>query len=140
MAAGSRPDDDTTRPQDDPPHPADQIYADGPATEEIAASEAAARAEAERLAASLSDDDASTSSASATPGGDAPEPAEAAKPDDVIREPEDIEPDTTEGEGGADVAGLALGSPIGDAMPHATSMLANAEMPATREVRCIGEQ
>lgn len=39
----------------------------------------------------LSDDDR---------GADAPDPVEAAAPDDTIREPEDVAPDTTDGEGG----------------------------------------
>src|SRR3546814_19630854 len=41
--------------------------------------------------------------------GDAPDPKEAAAPDDVIREPDDVEPDTTDGESGEAVQVTADG-------------------------------
>ncbi|MFH8251466.1 diacylglycerol kinase family protein [Microbacterium sp. B2969] len=117
MAAGSRRDDETTQPPDDPPHPSDAIYADGPATGEIAASEVRLRAEAERVAADESAPGAEAERVAAdesAPGAEAervadedasatddkPDPAEAAEPDDVIHQPEDIEPDTAEDESG----------------------------------------
>jgi diacylglycerol kinase (ATP) len=79
MTAGPRPPADSTPPDDVPPHPADAIYADGPDEEELAAPEAEVRADAP---------DAK------------PDPFEAAKPDDVIRQPEDIAPDKSDGESG----------------------------------------
>lgn len=99
MAAASGSNDDPERENDparddvDPPHPADKIYADGPATAEFQAVGAPTSADddAERDDADRSDDS----------GADAPDPAEAAEPDEVIREPDDVEPDTTDGEGGA---------------------------------------
>ncbi|MFD0789604.1 diacylglycerol/lipid kinase family protein [Microbacterium insulae] len=99
MAAASGSNDDPARENDparddvDPPHPADKIYADGPATAEFQAVGAPTSADddAERDDADRSDDS----------GADAPDPADAAKPDEVIREPDDVEPDTTDGEGGA---------------------------------------
>lgn len=99
MAAASGSNDDPARENDparddvDPPHPADKIYADGPATAEFPAVGAPTSADddAERDDADRSDDS----------GADAPDPADAAKPDEVIREPDDVDPDTTDGEGGA---------------------------------------
>lgn len=91
MAAASGSNDDSARDDVDPPHPADKIYADGPATSEIQAVDA-----------EISDQ----SGADAAPAGsgsaadDGPDPAEAAEPDDVIREPGDIDPDTEDGEDG----------------------------------------
>jgi diacylglycerol kinase (ATP) len=65
-----------------------------------------------------------TSSAEDAPGpegaeNDAPHPSEAAAPDDVIREPEDVEPDTVDGEGearrvDADGEPVALEAPAAD--------------------------
>jgi diacylglycerol kinase family enzyme len=77
-------DDDEAIPQDDPPHPSDAIYADGPATGEIRVSEEEIRQEAEELA----EQDAK------------PDPVKAAEPDDVIRQPDDIKPDTAANETG----------------------------------------
>lgn len=122
-------DDDTAGPDEvDPPHPADQIYADGPATAEIEAVNADIAAQVDEQAdgspsdavAPDGEDEAEEASASgargqdeasATPaaraddapasgGEDKPDPAKAAKPDEVIREPDDIEPDTADGETG----------------------------------------
>ncbi|MEU1972672.1 diacylglycerol kinase family protein [Microbacterium sp. NPDC019599] len=130
MTAGTGRDEDATRPEEDPPHPADKIYADGPETGEIAVSEDEIRAEAERLAdekgdavsaeasggASHEADGEASSEASGGASGEAsgdssseesgdsssgaPDPSEAAEPDDVIRQPEDIAPDTEEDESG----------------------------------------
>jgi len=88
MAAASGPGDQTALPEGaDPPHPADAIYSDGPDAEELAqAEEDLAPAEAG------AGQDASAAGA--------PDPVEAAAPDDVIREPDDVEPDTTDGEAG----------------------------------------
>jgi diacylglycerol kinase family enzyme len=87
MAAASGTGDQSTPPDEpDAPHPADEIYADGPDPEELEASEAQI---AEQVAAEA--------------GGhreDAPDPAAAAQPDDVIREPEDVAPDTADDETG----------------------------------------
>ncbi|TDN91462.1 diacylglycerol kinase family protein [Microbacterium sp. BK668] len=166
MAAGSGSGEDTSRPED-PPHPSDAIYADGPETGEIRVSADQIRAEAEDLAddtlqevaakaASRDDrpekgddggsekpgegddggsdkpgeadgdpdeadddsedgdhdedggepedgDDPGEPGAPASSRADAdgePDPVAAAKPDDVIREPGDISPDTAEGETG----------------------------------------
>ncbi|QIG39346.1 sphingosine kinase [Microbacterium sp. 4R-513] len=128
MAAGSGSDDETTRPEGttgpvDPPHPSDALYADGPETGEIRVSQEQIRADAEQLADEVgtgvqngpSDDGADAGSgdakssdeatdAEASVDGEAgdttPDPAEAAEPDEVIREPEDISSDTTDGETG----------------------------------------
>ncbi|MFE5409479.1 diacylglycerol/lipid kinase family protein [Microbacterium sp. NPDC056569] len=81
-------------PTDLTPHPADAIYADGPDTAELTIAEA--ELEAESAAAS----DSSTSHASEGAGSDAPDPEQAAEPDEVIRQPADVEPDTTEDESG----------------------------------------
>lgn len=84
MTAGTGPDEDATRPQEDPPHPADKIYADGPETNEIDLSEEAIRAEAERLAAEEGDEVSAEASAgsSAEPGeGASPDATEGASPD-----------------------------------------------------------
>lgn len=115
MAAGSGSDDDVTRPEEDPPHPADKIYADGPATGEVEVSETEIRAEAERLAredgdkaGGAAEGDAAASAdpdredpALTKPSADEPDPAQAAEPDDVIREPGDVAPDSAEDETGA---------------------------------------
>ncbi|WP_243076437.1 diacylglycerol kinase family protein [Microbacterium sp. SS28] len=88
MAVGTRPDGDEPVPHDVPPHPSDAIYADGPDERALQAAATQARAEAERLAA-LAD------------GGAAePDPAGAASPGDVIRQPEDIAADSSAGESG----------------------------------------
>ncbi|WP_345800517.1 diacylglycerol kinase family protein [Microbacterium sp. AZCO] len=141
MTAGTGPDDDTARPAEDPPHPSDKIYADGPDTREIAISEEAIRAQAEKLAAEEGDqippqpsDSADEESDKADKGeadddsehgetgdkpeqgeasdkpaeanekpatsGDKPDPVEAAEPDSVIHEPEDISSDTSDDESG----------------------------------------
>lgn len=113
MAAASGSNDDPARDDDsprddvDPPHPADKIYADGPATSEIQVAEAriAGQGEADRAEEPGAEGpDAAKPDPAGAPDPDraeAPDPAEAAKPDEVIREPDDISPDTTEGEGGA---------------------------------------
>ena len=87
MAAASGTGDQSPPPDEpDAPHPSDKIYADGPATGELKISEAQI---AEEVAADVG-----------RHHEDAPDPAAAAKPDDVIREPEDVEPDTADGETG----------------------------------------
>lgn len=87
MAAASGTGDQTPPADEpDPPHPADEIYADGPDADELEASEAQI---AEEVAADAE-----------AHGDDAPDPAAAAEPDQVIREPEDVAPDTTDGETG----------------------------------------
>ncbi|MCH6231517.1 NAD(+)/NADH kinase [Microbacterium sp. CFH 31415] len=73
----------------DPVHPSDAIYADGPDRDEV-------EADAERVAEAAAEGAGDARPADA----DAPDPAAAAAPDDVIREPEDVEPDTKDGEGG----------------------------------------
>jgi diacylglycerol kinase (ATP) len=73
----------------DPVHPSDAIYADGPDHEEV-------EADAERVAETAAEGARHDQHGDA----DAPDPAAAAAPDDVIREPEDVEPDTKDGEGG----------------------------------------
>lgn len=60
-----------------PVHPSDRIYADVPADTD-AAPDPAAHTDGEP---------------GAEAGADAPDPVEAARPDDVIREPDDVEPD-----------------------------------------------
>lgn len=115
MAAASGPDDETARPRaEDPPHPADAVYADGPDAEELADAAAApgpSDADLVRAAAETGDPDAATratgdgAKGDPVPGpagvdADAPDPVEAAAPDDVIREPEDVEPDTADAETG----------------------------------------
>ncbi len=84
------PTDDAT---DLPTHPSDRIYAgesDDDAGEDPAAEEATGDGEA----------DAAPAAPDHEPGerahGDAPDPEEAAAPDDVIREPDDVEPDTAD--------------------------------------------
>jgi diacylglycerol kinase (ATP) len=116
MAAASGSNDETERDDVDPPHPADKIYADGPATSEIEAvsAEQAAEIEADGGPAQTGGED-EASGAAADGGGEAsgaaadgeapadagtPAPAEAAQPDEVIREPDDVGPDTADGEGG----------------------------------------
>jgi diacylglycerol kinase family enzyme len=105
MAGGQDDTGDQTRPEEpvegsepedeaDPPHPSDAIYADGPDTEELKAADAELAAQAEAVAAKEDGPD------STTVDEQAPDPEEAAGPDDVIREPDDVEPDTTDGEEG----------------------------------------
>lgn len=87
MAAASGTGDQSPPPDEpDAPHPADEIYADGPDAEELKASEAQIAEEVAKDAGEHRED--------------APDPAAAAKPDDVIREPEDVAPDTADGETG----------------------------------------
>ena len=85
-AASGTGDQSPPRDETDPPHPADEIYADGPDAEELEASEAQI---ADEVAADAGEH-----------REDAPDPAAAAKPDEVIREPEDVAPDTTDDETG----------------------------------------
>lgn len=96
-------DDDAADPEDGeapddvdapPPHPSDAIYADGPETAELKAADEEIAAQAAEAAAEEHGPD------STTVDEKAPDPEEAAAPDDVIREPDDVEPDTTEGEEG----------------------------------------
>jgi diacylglycerol kinase (ATP) len=96
-------DDDLT------PHPADAVYADGPSTEELDLADVAAEptdaaaADASDAAAASEPTDAAAAGASATAAAaeeKAPDPARAAEPDDVIHEPQDVEPDTADGETG----------------------------------------
>jgi len=111
MAAVSDPDRENTRPgAEDPPHPADAVYADGPDTAELAqAAEAppASDADVKRAAAETGDPDAAAGASAGVTGAptgpsnpDAPDPEEAAAPDEVIREPEDVPPDTADDESG----------------------------------------
>lgn len=110
MAAASGPDRENPRPAaEDPPHPADAVYADGPETAELAAAAASpspSDADLARAAAETGDPDAAadiaaggTDDAGSIPA-DAPDPEEAAAPDQVIREPEDVAPDTADDEHG----------------------------------------
>ncbi len=87
MAAASGSSDDE-RPDDLAPHPADKIYADGPATSEL------------DLAEVQEGTDAAPPAPASKSSADAPDPARAAEPDHVIRQPADVEPDTTENESG----------------------------------------
>ncbi|WP_194396571.1 diacylglycerol/lipid kinase family protein [Microbacterium atlanticum] len=93
MAAVSGSGEDAARDDDDlTPHPADAVYADGPSTEDLDLADVAAEPA-----------DATAAEASATADAaeaKAPDPAQAAEPDEVIREPEDVEPDTADGETG----------------------------------------
>jgi diacylglycerol kinase (ATP) len=96
------PDDrDAGSPDEDAPvpaHPADAIYVDGPDTAEL---EAVDEAIEEQLEEAESESGPRTSPVGQGSGKpDAPDPAEAAEPDQVIREPDDVEPDTTDGETG----------------------------------------
>ncbi|MFE7845873.1 diacylglycerol/lipid kinase family protein [Microbacterium sp. NPDC057407] len=121
MVSAPGSNDAPDRPDDvDPPHPADKIYSDGPSTTEIEIADAALAEEVADSAdgAGTTDDSGATDESSADgaagsddgggeasvprPGShaDAPEPAKAAEPDGVIREPDDVEPDTADGEGG----------------------------------------
>ncbi len=102
-------DGETAAPAEDPPHPADAIYADGPGTEELEVVADAAEPSAEdviRAAAETGDPDAADRPiAENGPDGaagseNAPDPVQAAAPDEVIREPEDVEPDTADDETG----------------------------------------
>jgi len=88
MAASGSGED--TPPEDLAPHPADKVYADGPSTAELdlAAVETHA-ADAE----SPAPDDGTAADGQS-------DPEQAAAPDDVIREPEDVEPDTADDETG----------------------------------------
>ncbi|MCP2635994.1 NAD(+)/NADH kinase [Microbacterium sp. HD4P20] len=96
MAAASGDGDQSSRPDEtdlpdpaderDAPHPSDKIYADGPATGELEVAEAQIAEEVAMDAARHRED--------------APDPAAAAKPDEVIREPEDVAPDTADDEHG----------------------------------------
>lgn len=128
MAAAAGPDRENSGPgADDPPHPADAVYADGPETAELAQAAAApapSDADLERAAVETGDPDAATMGKPSTAddeaaelAADAPDPEEAAGPDQVIREPEDVAPDTADGEGGearrVDVAGRT--EPLADA-------------------------
>lgn len=82
----ARDDDDLT------PHPADAVYADGPSTEELDLAD---------VTADGTDSAAADASATADAAEEnAPDPARAAEPDDVIHEPQDVEPDTADGEAG----------------------------------------
>lgn len=91
----ARPDDarpEDARSEDDLiPHPADAIYADGPSTAELDLAEA-------EIEETIPDVEAATPAGPSKTG--APDPAEAAKPDEVIREPDDVEADTADGETG----------------------------------------
>lgn len=111
MAASGSTEGD--RPDDLTPHPADAIYADGPSTAELdlADVEVEKTAAAAGSSADSSDDgspddapagDAPESGGDDAPGSDreSPDPAEAAEPDDVIRQPGDVEPDTAKSESG----------------------------------------
>ncbi|MFB7894587.1 diacylglycerol/lipid kinase family protein [Microbacterium sp. NPDC056044] len=87
MAAASGSSDDE-RPDDLAPHPADKIYADGPATSEL------------NLAEVQEGTDAGPPAPASKSRAGAPDPARAAEPDHVIRQPGDVEPDTAEDESG----------------------------------------
>lgn len=78
----------------DPAHPADAIYADGPDTEALRTADAQLAAQAEQAAG------AGEAGGAGGAGGDDPDPEQAAEPDQVIHEPEDVSPDTKDGEGG----------------------------------------
>ncbi|NYE18947.1 diacylglycerol/lipid kinase family protein [Microbacterium immunditiarum] len=93
---------DPDQPDPDPPHPADRMYADGPRTGEIDISEQQIRERAERLASEDGDDDADAAgqASDSREASDTPDPGAAAAPDGVIREPEDVPPDTADGEQG----------------------------------------
>ncbi|MDY0908472.1 diacylglycerol/lipid kinase family protein [Microbacterium sp. CFBP9034] len=91
---GGSPDPDAT----DPAHPADAIYADGPSTEELAVAAETAPPPTDAPAAAAPDTEGDGTDESG--GTDAPDPVEAAQPDEVIREPEDVAPDTADDEGG----------------------------------------
>jgi diacylglycerol kinase family enzyme len=88
MAAASGS-SDGDRPDDLTPHPADKIYADGPDTSELDLAEAQQEMT-----------DAAPPASASSSGTDAPDPEKAAEPDDVIRQPGDVEPDSAENEGG----------------------------------------
>jgi len=90
-------------PADLVPHPADAVYADGPSTAELDladvtadGTDAATPSPATGTGSPASDH----ATGSAASGDDAPDPAEAAAPDDVIREPDDVESDTADDETG----------------------------------------
>ncbi|WP_461475599.1 diacylglycerol/lipid kinase family protein [Microbacterium sp. HJ5] len=87
----------------DPAHPADAIYADGPDTAELRVADAklAEQADAAERPESPAVEEASDDgSPDASGGSNQPDPEEAAAPDDVIREPGDVAPDTADGESG----------------------------------------
>ncbi|MDT0143256.1 diacylglycerol kinase family protein [Microbacterium sp. PRC9] len=76
-------------PADLTPHPADKVYADGPGTSELDLAEVQQEIS-----------DAAPLAAAPSSESDAPDPAKAAEPDDVIRQPDDVEPDTAHDESG----------------------------------------
>jgi diacylglycerol kinase family enzyme len=100
--------EDATADDDLTPHPADAIYADGPSTAELDVAAAEVEAQVEESAttpAPEGEGGADPAEAAASVPGDrreqgAPDPAAAAEPDEVIREPDDIEADTADGETG----------------------------------------
>jgi diacylglycerol kinase family enzyme len=103
MAAASGTGDQSPLPEEnDPPHPSDAIYADGPDTAELEISEQqiAEQAEAAAAEAGRTETPAADAPDAAKHNQDAPDPAEAAKPDEVIREPDDVAPDTADDETG----------------------------------------
>lgn len=114
---GGQNDNDEAPDRADPPHPSDAVYSDGPDEPELEAADEEPGEQAEEIAdgdlspgdvlqGDLLDDEVMDSGESADApdatgaAEDAPDPAEAAAPDDVIREPDDVEPDTTDGEEG----------------------------------------
>ncbi|WP_431797039.1 diacylglycerol kinase family protein [Microbacterium kunmingense] len=112
---GGQNDNDEAPDRADPPHPSDAVYADGPDAEDIEAADEELAEQADEVEqgevidGDLLDDEemdtgeaspASPASPDASGGENAPDPTEAAAPDDVIREPDDVEPDTTDGETG----------------------------------------
>ncbi|WJL96661.1 diacylglycerol kinase family protein [Microbacterium sp. ET2] len=114
---GGQNDNDEAPDRADPPHPSDAVYSDGPDEPELEAADEELGEQAEEIAdgdlspgdvlqGDLLDDEVMDSGESADApdatgaAEDAPDPAEAAAPDDVIREPDDVEPDTTDGEEG----------------------------------------
>ncbi|MEV4686218.1 diacylglycerol kinase family protein [Microbacterium sp. LWH3-1.2] len=79
-------------PTDLNPHPADAIYADGPSTSELDLADVTTEGTDADAPASAVDPAPAASDGAA----EAPDPEEAAAPDHVIREPDDIESDTTD--------------------------------------------
>ncbi|KJL43700.1 diacylglycerol/lipid kinase family protein [Microbacterium trichothecenolyticum] len=86
MAAPGSSDGD--RPDDLTPHPADKIYADGPDTSELDLAEVQQEIS-----------DAALLAVAPASGSAAPGPAKA-EADDIIRQPDDVEPDTADGQNG----------------------------------------
>lgn len=115
MTPGSGSDEEKSRPED-PPHPADAIYADGPETGEIRLSQEEIRAAAEDLAdETLEDAAAAAKSAKADDADDAPADGETEGSDD--QEPAasgaDAEPEAS-GDGRSDASGDGGAAASGD--------------------------